>query len=208
MLLYSFIVSFCACFFGRICQSILVVIMEGLKPPGELSFVGNVAENWRKWRRAFENYLLAINLVVATAPEGEPEPVGNAAIRRRQLAILLHTAGEEANEIYGQFEYDNDNDNVDYTIVMQKFENYCNPRRNILYEWFVFWNMKQIEGEGIDAFAKRLKTQASVCEFGDLKDRMLLFRVVFGVLDAKLKERLLRENGLTLARAMYEIRAT
>ena len=34
---------------GRSRQSIVVVItIEGLKPPGELSFVGNVAENWRK----------------------------------------------------------------------------------------------------------------------------------------------------------------
>ena len=32
--------------------------------------------------------MLAINLVVATAPEGESEQVCNAAIRRRQLAIL------------------------------------------------------------------------------------------------------------------------
>ena len=182
--------------------------MEGLKPPGELSFVGNVAENWRRWRRTFENYLLAINLVETPVVVGQPEPAGNAVVRRRQLAILLHTAGEEANEVYSQFEYDNDGDDENYTVVLGKFEDYCNPRRNVLYEWFVFWNMKQIDGEGIDTFVKRLKTQASVCDFGDLKDRMLLFRVVFGVLDTKLKERLLRENDLTLGRAMDNIRAT
>jgi len=182
--------------------------MEGLKPPSELSFDGNVGENWRKWRRSFENYLLAVNLVTAPVVGGQQEPAGNAAIRRRQLAVLLHTAGEEAYEIYSQFEYDNAGEENNYEIVMQKFQDYCNPRRNVLYEWFVFWNLKQADNESIDGFIKRLKTQASVCEFGDLKERMLLFRVVFGISDTKLKERLLRDEGMTLARATSDIRAT
>lgn len=36
--------------------------MEGLKQPAELSFEGNVSENWKRFRRNFQNYLLAINL--------------------------------------------------------------------------------------------------------------------------------------------------
>lgn len=182
--------------------------MDGLKPPGELSFEGNVAENWRRWRRSFENYLLAVNVVAVQVAPGGEEPAGNAVIRRRQLAMLLHTAGDEAYEVYSQFEYDNDGDENNYDIVLQKFHEYCNPRRNVLYEWFVFWNLRQSDGESIDAFIKRLKTQASVCEFGDLRERMLLFRVVFGVADTKLKERLLRDEGMTLARATNDIRAT
>ena len=47
-----------------------------------------------------------------------------------------------------------------------------------MYEWFVFWSMRQIDGEGIDTFVERLKTQTIVCVFGDLKDNMVLFRVV------------------------------
>ena len=146
--------------------------------------------------------------MVAPVPGGQEVPAGNALVRRRQLAVLLHTAGEEAYEVYSQFEYDNDGDENNYEIVLQKFEDYCNPRRNVLYEWFVFWNLKQLEGENIDSFVKRLKTQASVCEFGDLKERMLLFRVVFGLADNKLKERLLRDNELTSMRATNDIRAT
>ena len=135
--------------------------------------------------------------MTAPRPNGQAEPAGNAAIHRRQLVVLLHTVGEEAYEIYSQFEYENEGEELDYTIVLGKFEAYCNPRRNVLYEWFVFWNMKQIDGEGIDVFVRRLKTQAGVCEFGDLRERMLLFRVVFGLSDTKLKERLLRDNAMT-----------
>lgn len=176
--------------------------MEGLKAPGELSFEGNVSENWRRWKRAFQNYLLAINLVLAA--DGGP---GNAAISKRQVAILLHTAGEEADEICSQFEYA-ENESADVLAdVLAKFEAYCNPRQNILYEWYVFWSLCQGDGEPIDVFLKRLKTQALKCEFGDQKDRMMLCRIVFGLSDAKLKERLLRDSTITLVRAMNDIRA-
>lgn len=181
--------------------------MEGLKPPGELSFEGNVSENWRRWRRSFENYLRAVDIVREPVEDGEAPPAGNAAIMRRQLAIFLHTAGEEAYEIYSQFDFENEDDRDDLDIVIDHFETYCNPRRNILYEWYVFWSMIQKEGEPIDSFVKRLKTQATKCEFGNLRDRMLLCRIVFGISSDKLKERMLRDNQMTLERAMNDIRA-
>jgi len=39
-------------------------MMKGLKPPGKLSFDGNIVENWRKWKKPFQNYLLAENLIM------------------------------------------------------------------------------------------------------------------------------------------------
>lgn len=179
----------------------------GMQPPGELSFEGNVSENWRKWRRQFENYLIAINLIAGPADEDGNFPAGNTAIWQRQVAILLHTAGEEAAEIYDQFEFTAGQDKNRLPDVLEKYEGYCNPRRNLLYEWYVFMSMTQNEGESIDMFVKRLKTQAAKCEFGDKKEMMMLCRLVFGIKDTKLKERLLRDNNITLGRAMDDIRA-
>ena len=180
----------------------------GLSPPGELVFDGNVSDGWRQWRRRFENYLTAINLVAEPADENGVFPAGNTVIWRRQVAILLHTAGDEAYEIYSQFEFAEDEDENKLPDVLQKFEEHCNPRKSQLYEWFVFWSMNQSEDEPIDMYLKRLKTQASKCDFGDQKDMMLLCRVVFGSTDVKLKERLLRDNTMTLDRAIQEIRAS
>lgn len=186
----------------------LCVPMEGLKPPGELSFEGNVSENWRKWRRQFENYLTAINLIQAPVVDADNPPAGNAAVSRRQIAVLLHTAGEEASEIASQFEYGDEEDANSLVDVLAKFDTYCNPRRNILYESFVFWTLSQKEGELVDTFSKRLKTQAAKCEFGALRERMLLCRLVFGLISDRLKERLLRAPDMTLERAMGDIRAS
>ena len=181
--------------------------MEGLRAPGELSFEGNVSDNWRKWRRSLDNYLLASNLVLKPRVSGV-EPAENATIGRRQVAVLLNLAGEEANEIFSQFEFETGKSNDKLADVLEKFEAYCNPRRNILYEWYVYWSLTQAEGEPIDTFLKRLKTQATKCEFGDMKERMLLCRIVFGLSEPKLKERLLRDNGMDLNRALDDIRAS
>ena len=97
--------SWCGGFYA-----VVLSVMEGLKPPGELSFEGNVSENWRKWCRQFRNYLKAINLVQEPVVDADNPPAGNAAISARQVAILLHTAGEEAYEIYSQFEYEDGHD--------------------------------------------------------------------------------------------------
>jgi len=71
-----------------------------------------------------------------------------------------------------------------------------------------FWENKQQEGEPIDQFVTKLKTRAKSCEFGDQHDTMLRDRIVFGVSDTQLKERLLRESSdLTLEKAASLCRA-
>ena len=45
------------------------------------------------------------------------------------------------------------------------------------------------------------------CEFGELRERMLLCRLVFGLSSVKMKERMLRDPDVTLDRAMADIRA-
>lgn len=187
---------------------ISVVVMDGLKPPGELSFEGNVSENWRRWKRSFQNYLLAINICLLPNEDDGSVPAANASINKRQVALLLHCAGEEAYEIFSQFEYEGGESADKLDDVVAKFEAYCNPRKHILYETFVFWSMVQSDGESIDLFVKRLKTQAAKCEFGVLLQRMLLCRVIFGLKTDKLKERLLRDSKIDLNRAMDDIRAS
>ena len=74
----------------------------GLAAPGEFCLDGNLAENWKKWRGNFENYLVAINLVTQPCQENGDWPAANAAIWLRQIAILRHCIGEEAVEILDQ----------------------------------------------------------------------------------------------------------
>lgn len=61
-----------------------------LRPPPPLSLTGNLAENWRKWEQRFNLYLTASALV----DESET----------RKIAVLLHSIGEEALDIYNSLE--------------------------------------------------------------------------------------------------------
>ena len=45
------------------------------------------------------------------------------------------------------------------------------------------------------------------CEFGDLKEPLIRDRVVFGIQDNSVRERLLRDPGLTLQTAIEKVRS-
>ena len=96
--------------------------------------------------------------------------------------------GEEANEIYITFQFVTEEDRIKLDVLKSKFEEYVNPRKNTVFERYRFWEYKQQEGETIDQFITELKTHAKSCEFGDQHDSMIRDRIVFGVIETRLKE--------------------
>ena len=60
----------------------------------------------------------------------------------------------------------------------------------------------QQRGESIQTYISDLKNKASTCEFGDLKDEMIKDRLVCGIENDKLRRSLLREDKLTLQKAI------
>ncbi len=60
----------------------------------------------------------------------------------------------------------------------------------------------QQRGESIQSYVSDLKNKASTCEFGDLKDEMIKDRLVCGIENDKLRRSLLREEKLTLQKAI------
>jgi len=168
--------------------------MDSFKPPEALSLQGNPSENWRRWVQRFDLYLTASGKIK------EDEKV--------QCAILLHVIGEEALESCNTFKFATGEDPNKIAHLKKKFEEYVNPRKNTVFERYRFWGCKQQESETIDQFITELKTRAKSCEFGDQHDLMIRDRIVFGVRDTRLKERLLRESSdLTLENAASVCRA-
>ena len=52
---------------------------------------------------------------------------------------LLHVAGSEALEVYNTFQWDEDDDNTKVDKIMEKFERYGNPRKNLAFERHFFF---------------------------------------------------------------------
>ena len=164
------------------------------KPPDAFNFNGtDVAQRWAKWRKTFETFFTAAEVSQKSA--------------KVQIAILLHTAGEEAQEIHSHFTFTDNENPDDYKVVLKKFDSYCNPQKNTVFERYRFWSKEHVEGEPIDKWVKDVKTISMNCEFKD-EDDQIRDKIVFAYKDTKVKERMLRESSkLTLTKALEICRA-
>ena len=97
-----------------------------------------------------------------------------------------------------------DADKDDPQKVLDKLAEYCSARSNEVIETHRFWNMTY--NEPFDSFLTGLRSRANLCNFGDMKDRMLRDKIVFSVTD-KVQELLLREKTLDLQKAVDICRA-
>lgn len=162
--------------------------MEGFKPPEGLRLSGNLAQNWKKFRQQLDLFLEAT----------EPEKPRSA---KQKAAILLHIAGPDALEVYNTFQC-TDAERGNYNLLLEKFETYCTPRCNETYERYVFRSRMQKEGEPFESYFRDLQLKVQSCNFDTLADSMTRDQIVYGTADKKLRERMLREESLTLEKAV------
>ena len=167
--------------------------MERLQPPGVLNLSGNLSENWRRFKQQFQIYL------IATGIDQKEDKI--------KASTFLHVIGPEALEIFNTFTFQNQDDKEKLQPIMDKFETYCNPRKNITYARHVFNMRNQQTGENIDAYVTDLKNKAKLCEFGDLQESLIRDRIVCGVKTDTVRARLLREPDLSLRKAIDICRA-
>lgn len=130
-----------------------------------------------------------------TATERDKKP------KQQQAATLLHLIGDTGLEIYNTFHL-SEEESIDPDTILQKFQDYCEPRRNVVYERYLFFNRSQQPGEKVDAFVTDLKKLSMSCEFGELTNSLVRDRLVCGIQSPQLKQRMLRDNALTLEKAI------
>ena len=162
--------------------------MEKFRPPDPLIFEGNLSDLWDRWKQQFELYL------VATESHEKTEDI--------KTSILLTCIGKHGIEIYNTFTFSDEADKLKLKPVLEKFEAYCKPRKNITLLRHNFLTHKQHDGVTFDAFVTELKRRSAQCEFGDLRESLIRDMIVIGVSDNPLRERLLRTETLTLENAI------
>ena len=97
-------------------------------------------------------------------------------------------------------------DREKYASVMSKFDEYFKVRRNVIFERARFNRWNQLPGETIEQYITVLYTLIETCEYGELKEELLHDRIVVGIRDMALSERLQLEPDLSLERAKKIVR--
>lgn len=162
-------------------------------PPSALRLdSSNLEEEWRFWEQKFDLFLTASGYC------DKPETT--------QVAMLLHVIGDDALKVFNSFEL-SDDDRKKLSVIKQKLREYCTPRKNVVYERYLFAKLTQSPGETIDAFVTTLRLRSKMCQFGDQEESLIRDRVVIGCIDPRVQERLLREPDLTLQKTLTICRA-
>ncbi len=160
-----------------------------LPPPGPFNFAK--PDEWPRWLRRFKQYRSAAGL------DEEAET--------RQVDTLLYCMGEEAEEVLTSTNISAEN-RVLYNGVIQQFETHFRVRRNVIFERARFNRRCQKEGESAEQYITELYNLIDFCEYGNLKDEMLRDRLVVGIRDVGLSEKMQTDPRLTLESAKTLIR--
>ena len=137
----------------------------------------NLATNWNAWKKAWTRY-----------------EVATGVNRQEQLVSLnmLSVIGEDATKAFDGFELGETQDDSKTEDVLAKFDEYCEPRTQVIYEHYRFNNRNQEPGENIASYLTELTTIAKNCQHESITpDEILRDRSVLGIRDDKMRERLL-----------------
>jgi hypothetical protein len=113
--------------------------------------------------------------------------------------------GDEADDIITSFAL-SEEELKSYETVKRKFENHFIAKRNVIFERAKFNVRVQKDGEPVESFITDLHCLAKYCDFGTLKDQLIRDRIVVGLRNKKLSEKLQLDPTLTLAKATEQAR--
>lgn len=160
-----------------------------IQPPEPFDFSKPL--QWEKWIRRFERFRLASNLHLSS--------------EANQVNTLIYCMGDEADDILrGQAL--SDAERHQYQAVRDILDSYFVPRKNIIYERARFNQRVQQADENVDSFVTALYALAEHCNYGALRDELIRDRLVVGLRDTHLAERLQMDKDLTLEKAINQAR--
>ena len=146
----------------------MIMAVSLCKLPDPVSFSsGNAVRNWQDFVEQLQWFLARTE--------------SNDKSNTVKIGIMLTHAGKETRKIYKILPWESPGDNM-------KFD------KNILFERYKFWSLKQQDSESVDAYLTRLKLQSDHCEYDKegwpdaVKTETVRDQFVFGLRDDKLKE--------------------
>lgn len=167
--------------------------MDNFRPPQPLSLNENTAESWKLFKQKFSIFMEATEC--------------NKKTGEIQVVMLLKVVRDKRLQLFNTFSLSTE-DKKDIKKVMEAFEQHCIPRKNQVFNRFKFFNRFQVECESFDTFYTELRKLVKSCEFGTQEDSLIRDKIILGVRDRGLQERLLRETEIKLDDAVKVCRSS
>lgn len=160
-----------------------------IQPPESFDFTK--PQEWDKWIRRFERFRTASNL--------------NTSSEDNQINTLIYCMGDEADDVLRGLAL-TEEAKATYKGVRDAFQNFFIVKKNIIYERAKFNMRVQGESESVDAFVTALYALAEHCNYGLLHNELIRDRIVVGLRDLRLSERMQLDQDLTLESAILKAR--
>lgn len=174
----------------------MAAVTTTAKPPTPLNLTNRLhqGENWKIFCREWKFYEIAAGI------HKKPNDI--------RVASLLNVIGNDGIDMYETFQWSTESDAMKIDKVLEKFTERCVPARNETYERYVFFKREQAPTESLDNYITALMKLASTCGFGDLRESLVRDRLILGVTDDKIREKLLGKRDLNLDKAIEIIKTT
>ena len=164
--------------------------MAEFRQPSKLTIGSdeNLASKWHDWIEQFNLYM-----DIQTSDYTD----------KQKISLLLYSMGAENMPVYKTFDYVNTTDRDKIDVVIQKFNEYFEPKKLLKKQLTMFQARVQRDNESVTPYITAVKELATHCEFGSLKDRQIAQQISNGVRDTKLKEKLW-EDDLSLDKLLHK----
>ena len=152
---------------------------------GSLSEFKSEEEDWKNYVERIECYFTANEI--------------NDAAKKKN--ILLSVVGAKTYSLIRSLA-DNDVSAESYAGLITLMSNHLHPVKNEIAERFVFNRRDRKDGESIRQFVSVLRKLAEDCNYGGTLQEQLRDRIVCGVRDERMQQKLLSETGLDLPKTI------
>ncbi|KAK7102732.1 hypothetical protein V1264_020913 [Littorina saxatilis] len=159
--------------------------MARYDPPQRYSYR---AKDWEGWIEDYSRFRRATKL---HKEDGD--------VQRDSLLYSMGT--QQAVQILKTFRWEEEEEDTDYDLLVKKFSEYFLPKRNLIHDRSLFNSRVQNSGETVEEFVRALQSLVVHCHYADTEDQVR-DRLVIGLRDQRLKEKLQLQNDLTLERVI------
>ncbi|RUS83602.1 hypothetical protein EGW08_008656 [Elysia chlorotica] len=120
----------------------------------------------------------------------------------KKQAIFLSSMGVKPYKLLSNLVSPRKPGDCTYREILDILENHHNPRPSTIVQRFKFNSRVRAPSESVRVYVAELKRLSEFCEYNDSLEEMLRDRLVCGINDSRIQQRLLSERQLTFAKTL------